>query len=239
MFGLLFSVIQIWADDVPSLSRRVTDLTGTLSVGEQRQLEDTLSRFEEETSNQLVVLIIPALDGESIEDYSLRVAEKNKIGTKEHRNGVLLLIAKDDRKMRIEVGYGLEGALPDAISDQIIRRIIVPEFRDGDYTGGIEAGVNAIISATKGEYKGEGRRNGNGKFPFTALVFAGIFVVAFLSRLLGGGRRHYVGSRGYYSRGGWWMGGGGFGGGGFGGGGGGGFSGGGGSFGGGGASGSW
>jgi uncharacterized protein len=220
--------------EVPEFHRRVIDRSGTLSTRETQELEAKLAQFEQETSNQVVVLVIPSLNGESIEDYSLRVAEKNKFGKKERNNGVLLLIAKDDRKLRIEVGYGLEGALPDALAGQIIRREITPYFRQGDYSGGIDAGVDAIIAATKGEYKGEGKSGPRG-FPLVPLLFI-LPIVLFLLNLMRRGRRYYIGGSGYYAGSGW-GGGGGFSSGG--GDSGGGFSGGGGSFGGGGASGSW
>ena len=229
---------------VPELRHRVTDETATLSSGEQQQLEQKLAGFEKETSTQIVVLIIPTTGGEDIFDYAQAVAGKNQIGQKGKNNGVVLLVAKDDHRVRIHPGYGLEGAMPDAICDQIIRHIITPKFRDGDFYGGISDGVDAIMLATKGEFKADNNSRAISKrgAPLAALLlFFFVFVMMNIARL---GRRTYVGSRGYYSRGPWWWGGG-FGGGGFGGGsfggfgGGGGFSGGGGSFGGGGASGSW
>jgi uncharacterized protein len=169
----------------------------------------------------------------------MRVAEKNKFGTKGRDNGILIIIAKEDRAIRIEVGYGLEGVLTDALSDQIIRQVIAPRFRRGEYAAGIGEGVDAIMAATKGEFKGSpGRNRDAGRY--VPVVFVLLFVLfGILSRIIRGGRRQYVGSGGYRTIGPWFggFGGGGFGGGGFGGGGG--FSGGGGSFGGGGASGSW
>jgi uncharacterized protein len=220
---------------LPEFHRRVTDLSGTLSEGEAANFEEALAGFEQATSNQIAVLIIPSLNGESMEDYSMRVAELNKFGKKGRDNGVLLVIAKEDRQMRIEVGYGLEGVLTDALCDQIMRRVIAPKFRQGNFAEGLDAGINAIMEATKGEFKGTPREKGSSR-NFTPLIFVLIFVIfGAINRLFGAGRRHYVGSRGYRSSGFWF---GGFGGGGFGGGGGG-FSGGGGSFGGGGASGSW
>lgn len=249
---LLFILISLNGEgargqSVPEIHQHITDLSGTLSTGDTRDIEEKLSQFERATSNQIVVLMIPTTNGESIEAYSLAVAEKNKVGKKGRDNGVLLLIAKEDRKMRIDVGYGLEGPLPDAIADQIIRHVITPQFRSGDFAGGIDAGVDAIMAATKGEFKGEPEKK---RTPFSPIgLFIGFIVLSIFLRLISGSRRHYLGSRGYTSRGGWWWGG--FGGGGFGGGGGfsggsfggggggGGFSGGGGSFGGGGASGSW
>ena len=136
---------------LPVLHSRVTDMTGTLSASEQQSIERLLAANEDSTSNQIAVLIIPTLDGGDLFDYAQGVAEKNTIGTKGHDNGVLLLIVLNDRRVRIQVGYGLEGALPDATSKSIIEDVITPRFRGGDYYGGIAAGVSAIIQATKGE----------------------------------------------------------------------------------------
>lgn len=228
---------------VPQLHQRVTDQTGTLTQSDVDELNRQLLEFEQQTSNQIVVLMIPSLQGEDLEDYSIRVAEQNKLGKKDRNNGALLVIAKDDKKMRIEVGYGLEGALTDALSNEIIRHEIAPQFEHGDFSGGIRAGIEAIESATKGEYKGDGTssRRGSGNIAPAAIVI--IFLIfSFLGRMFSF-RRHYIGAGKSYSRFPWWWGG--FGGGGFGGGfggggfGGGGFSGGGGSFGGGGSSGGW
>jgi uncharacterized protein len=244
---ILLASLSVWADtlSVPQLTRRVTDQTNLLSNSEVQSLEAELQQFEEQTSNQIVVLMIQSLNGEDLEDYSMRVSEKNKMGKKGRDNGVLLIIAKDERQMRIEVGYGLEGSLTDALSSEIIRDVIAPHFRDNDYAGGIAAGIQAIEQATKGEYQGEpqsGRhgRGSIGSFGLIAFIIFFIFIRMIFTRAM------YVGSRGVVGRGIWWggmggFGGGGFGGGGFGGGGfgGGGFSGGGGGFGGGGASGGW
>ncbi len=221
------------APEIPEIHQRVTDLTGTLTADQIATLSDTLAQFERETSNQIAVLMIPTVGDEAVEDYSMRVAEKNKFGKKGRDNGVLLFIAKEDHWIRIEVGYGLEGALTDALSDQIIRHEMFPRFRSGDFYGGIDAGIHAIMAATKGEYTGDNNRQGQRqKIPPVAILIL-FFVIFVMSQIFRGGRRTYVG-RGRYYGGGWW--GGGFGGGGFGGGG---FSGGGGGFGGGGASGRW
>ncbi len=240
VFGALAaSSIQIALGDqfVPlKLTRYVNDQTGTLLQGEMATLNSRLEQFETQTSIQVVVLMVPTIGDTPLEEASLKVAELNKIGRAGKSNGVLLFIAKDDHKLRIEVGYGLEGALPDITSGQITRNEIVPRFREGNYYGGIAAGVEAIILATKNEYKGEAREDSKRGFP-VGMIIAIFVVLMILSRRgrrgggppfiffppMGGGRSS-----------------GGFGGGGFGGfGGGGGFSGGGGSFGGGGASGSW
>ncbi len=226
---------------IPEIHQRVTDLSGTLSDHQREALERKLETFEHETSNQVAVLLVPSLEGESLEDFALAVAEKNKFGKKGRDNGILLTIAKEDHELRFDVGYGLEGVLPDATCDQIIRHVIIPQFRRGDYYGGIDAGIDAVMLATKGEFKGTKDNNGQG-IPFGVLVFI-IFIVVGIIPGLFRRRRYYINSGGWRSSGMWYggFGGGGFGGSGFGGGGfgGGGFSGGGGSFGGGGASGSW
>ena len=121
----------------PFLNQRVTDQTRTLNRSEVLNLEERLAQFEKETSTQIVVLIIETLGGEDLQDYTLRVAEKSQLGKKGKDNGILLLIAMEERDIRIEVGYGLEGALPDALSDQIIRHEMAPHFRSGDYYEGI------------------------------------------------------------------------------------------------------
>lgn len=225
----------------------VTDETGTLSSGQITVLSQKLRDFDTKTSTQIVVYMIQGLDGESLEDMANRIAEKNKIGKKGKDNGVLLFIAKSDRKIRIEVGYGLEGALTDALSSQIIRKEIAPSFKNNNFYEGIDKGTNAIISVTKGEYtadkKGVEGITCLGMPIFLLMIFGIIFFSIFISiirRIFGFGRGIYSGGR--RGGGGWsnWGGGGFFGGGssgssgGFGG-----FSGGGGSFGGGGASGGW
>jgi uncharacterized protein len=237
--------------EVPRLTARVTDLANVLSAEERADLEAILKVHEDSTSNQIAVLVVPTTGEEPIENYAVRAFEVNAIGTKAHDNGVLLLVATDDRRIRIEVGYGLEGAVTDAISALIIENAIKPRFRDGDYYGGIKAGVEDIMKAAAGEYKAEPGTGEDvpGGISFGTIVFM-IIVLWFIGRMFrGGGRGGRGGGLGgllpwiIMSRGGrGWGGGGGFGGGGFGGGGfggGGGWSGGGGSSGGGGASGSW
>ena len=225
---------------VPTLMRHVTDLTGTLSAQEVETLDAKLRAFEDSTSNQIVVLMIPTIGAASLEDYSLRVAEANKIGVKGRDNGALLFIAKDDRRVRIEVGYGLEGALPDIVAGEIIRYELGPHFRNGEYYQGIDAAVDAMMAATKGEYKAEKKKREDSPVGLVPLLIVMVILFVIMRNAFrrppgsfGAGRSPWGG--GPFIGGG--FGGGGFGGGGFGGGGG--FSGGGGSFGGGGASGSW
>lgn len=119
-------------------------------------LETKLSEYEDSTSNQIAILIVTSLDGESLEDYSLRVAEKWKLGQKDKDNGVLLLIAVEDHKIRIETGYGLEGVLTDALCSRIIRNELAPDFRKDDYDTGVSSGVQAIMDAIGGEYSADG-----------------------------------------------------------------------------------
>jgi uncharacterized protein len=220
--------------NIPQLTQRVNDFTNTLGYQEWQEVDRELKSYEDTTSTQVVVLMVNSLDGESIEDYANKTFALNKIGQAKKDNGVLLVIAKQDHKVRIEVGYGLEGALTDAISSQIIAKEIIPFFKANNYFGGIVTGVNAIIRTTRGEYQVDNKGN---KAPhisvglvFLALIF-GIFV---LLPMMAARRRSIIGSSGgrYYSGWGYGGGGGSFGGGG-------GFSGGGGMSGGGGASGSW
>lgn len=152
---ILISISAFGQLDVPYLSGRVVDEANVLSNVTVQQLESILKTHEDSTTNQIVVLVIPSLNGEILEEYSLKVAETWAIGQKGTDNGVLLLIAIEDRKMRIEVGYGLEGDLTDALASRIIRNEIAPNFRQGDYDQGITAGVNGIINAISGSYDPE------------------------------------------------------------------------------------
>ncbi len=164
LVALFFAVLALapaFALDVPPLRGRVNDLAGMLSPETSQALEQRLADFERETGHQIAVLTVPSLEGDALEDFSIRVAEAWKIGQKGFDNGAILLIAQKERKLRIEVGYGLEGVLPDAIASRIIREVIVPHFRDNDFSGGIVAGVNAIMQVTKGESLPESTRTGN------------------------------------------------------------------------------
>ena len=147
-----FAQDEPWKSDsgglapIPKLAARVTDETGTLSAAERQSLESKLGDWEQRTGNQLVVLIVPSTAPEPIESYSIRVAEAWKIGRKGQDNGAIFLIAKNDRRMRIEVGYGLEGVLTDLTSHRIIDETVAPLFRQNRYAQGIDAGVDRIIS---------------------------------------------------------------------------------------------
>jgi uncharacterized protein len=148
--GLAFAATGDFAD-IPALKQRVTDTTATLSPADEARIESVLRTLEQEKGSQIVVLIVPTTQPEAIEQYAIRVAEAWKVGRKGVDDGAILLVAKDDRKLRIEVGRGLEGVLPDAIAKRIIAETISPKFRAGDYAGGILAGMEKIIAVVEGE----------------------------------------------------------------------------------------
>jgi uncharacterized protein len=224
------------APPIPQLKERVTDQAGMLSESSRRQLEANLASYERQTGHQFALLTIESLDGHPIEDYSIKVVEAWKLGDKKRDDGLLLLIAKNDRKMRIEVGYGLEGALPDAIAAQVIRHQIEPAFRAGQFEQGIFSAFDVLMKRAAGEAVRVGPdreahpEEGSGGISLLALLFGlgllalGIFRPSLLGSialgmLLGGsGRRGGMGGGGFGGRG---------------------FGGGGGGFGGGGASGGW
>jgi len=194
-FLLCFASAAVADVAVPPLTGRVVDLTATLTPDQAAALEQKLKDFETRKGSQLAVLIVPTTQPETIEQYSLRVAELWKLGRKKVDDGVLLIVAKNDRKLRIEVGYGLEGALNDATSKRIIDEIITPKFRSGDFAGGISDGADRILKVIDGEPlpppKPEGEMPDFGAiadyFPFLfiiVLVGGGIFRAIF-GRLLG------------------------------------------------------
>ena len=149
--ALCSSLIAVAQVAVPPLSGRVTDQTSTLNAEQKSTLEQTLQTFETKKGSQIAVLIVPTVSPETIEQYALRVAEQWKLGRKKVDDGAILVIAKNDRKLRIEVGYGLEGALNDATSKRIISEIISPRFKEGDFFGGITAGVDQMMKVIDGE----------------------------------------------------------------------------------------
>jgi uncharacterized protein len=136
---------------VPPLQARVTDLTGTLSASQIQTLDSQLRAFERAKGSQIAVLMLPSTAPETIEQYSIRVAEAWKIGRARVDDGAILLVAKDDRKLRIEVGRGLEGAVPDALAKRIVSDVIAPHFKSGDFFGGITAGTDALMKLIEGE----------------------------------------------------------------------------------------
>lgn len=175
---------------VPELRARVTDLTQTLSFDQQKTLESRLASFEQAKGSQVAVLIVPTTEPETIEQYAIRVAESWKLGRKGVDDGVLLLVAKNDRTLRIEVGYGLEGTIPDAAASRIINEIIVPEFKAGQFAQGIQNGVEAIIKLISGEPLPPSSSSSSGsKFRFSENgIFFAIMGAMFLGQVLGAKR---------------------------------------------------
>jgi uncharacterized protein len=153
LIGLLLLLGTAFADPiaVPALTARVTDQTGTLDATQMQSLEATLAAFEQAKGSQIAVLIVPTTGDETIEEYSIRVTDQWKLGRKGIDDGVLLLVAKNDRKARIEVGKGLEGVIPDAIANRIIDEDIAPRFKLGDFDGGLQAGVARVSGLINGE----------------------------------------------------------------------------------------
>nr|WP_010132921.1 TPM domain-containing protein [Microbulbifer agarilyticus] len=236
--GALLAWVALADIQFPTLSGRVVDNANLLSQSTRYQLTERLQQQEKISSNQIVVVTLPDLQGQTIEEYGYQLGRHWKIGQKGKDNGVLLIVAPQDRQVRIEVGYGLEGALTDAISSNIIHTKILPEFRTGNFDGGVTAGVESIIAATQNEYVPEATDSDDNR---QLALLVGVFLLFVMLQIFGasvlgapagssGYRRGRYG--GYYGGGGF---GGGYGGGGFGGG----FGGGGGGFGGGGASGGW
>jgi uncharacterized protein len=242
LFLLAVAVVQAAEPEFPPLTSRVNDHAGLLSERDKRELEAALARFETETTNQIVVATLESLQGLPIEDYGYQLGRHWGIGQAGKDNGALLIVAPEEREVRIEVGYGLEGELTDAQSRTIIETSILPHFRQGDFAAGVKAGVAAMIKTLGGSYDPalpavQVRESDRAPSPFPLAVALPIFLIIVLNRLFG--RRRRGRSRGYRGPvivpGGWGGRHGGSGGGGRGGG----FSGGGGSFGGGGASGRW
>lgn len=245
---LFASALLAQADpQFPALTGRVVDQAGLLDTATRAQLTQTLEAQEQASGAQIVVVTVPNLQGNAIEEYGYQLGRAWGIGQKGKDNGALLLVAKDERKVRIEVGYGLEGQLTDAQSSIIINNVIIPAFRQGDFPGGIRNGVAAMIQVLGGNpmaqprQQASQREQGHERLPWPAFILLIVFVLVMVLR--GGGGRGGGGGGGSVLTGavlGSLLGGGGRGsGGGFGGGGGGGFGGGGGGFGGGGASGGW
>jgi uncharacterized protein len=167
---------------VPTLKAHVTDLTGTLTPTQVQALELRLADLEKRKGSQVVVLMLPSTQPQDIESFSLAVAEKNRLGRKDVDDGLLLLVAKDDRKARIEVGYGLEGVVTDAISSRIIREYLAPKFRENDYAGGLDDATAALVKLVDGEPLPPplaASENGGNDSPWMFALFIGVFVGLF------------------------------------------------------------
>ncbi len=247
--ALVFSVLARAAEVIPPPpANHFNDYASLVRSDTATRLNAELAQFERDTSNQIVVAIYPRMQsGSSVEDYAVRVAQQWRVGQKERKNGAVLFVFQQSRDVYIATGYGLEGALPDALCKQIIENEIVPRFRASDFDGGLTAGVRAIMAAARGEYRGSGSLAADRRAPAEENNWLGVVVLIVMFVLFGFGsrrRRVVYGRRGRRTL---WTGHGPWGGGGLGGGWGGGssgggggtFSGGGGSFGGGGAGGKW
>ena len=190
-FFLFFCLIQApWAFvDVPKLSSRVTDLTGTLSSSQAQDLESKLAAFEQKKGSQIAVLIVPTTQPEDIAEFGIKVADLWRVGRKDVDDGLIFIVAKDDRKMRLEVGYGLEGVIPDAIAKRVIAETVTPYFKAGDFAGGINAGVDQLISLIEGEKLPEPAAQASyPEFHGEGLIFAlfgGLFAGSLFSSLFG------------------------------------------------------
>ncbi|MHC1699078.1 MAG: YgcG family protein [Geobacteraceae bacterium] len=178
--------------DVPPLKAHVNDYANILSPAAIQNIEAELSAFETSDSTQIAVLTIPSLEGENIEEYAIKVAEVWQIGQQGKDNGAILLVSKGDRKIRIEVGRGLEGKLTDLLSGRIIRYEMGPRFKQGDFDGGVAAGVTAIMSAVKGEYSAspqdarQGKKGSPRLMTLLIFLFVACIVLGALSKVLGG-----------------------------------------------------
>ena len=190
LFSIIIVPVALFALEPPPLKGRVNDYAGMLSVSAAKALSISLKELEKSDSTQIVVLTIPSLEGESLEAYSMQVVEQWKIGQKGHDNGALLLIAKKERKIRIEVGYGLEGTLTDIKAGLIIRNVIVPHFRAGNIDRGVLDGVRAMIQVVRGEYSAVEKRSVNSRerLNWNTVSFS-MFIFLALINLLGRLRR--------------------------------------------------
>lgn len=169
---------------VPALSKRVTDLTATLDDGQQQALDTRLAALEARKGAQVAVLIVPTTGPDTIEQFATRVFDQWKLGRQKVDDGILFVVAKNDRTLRFEVGYGLEGAVPDAMAGRIIREQVVPHFKQDDYAGGIEAGVDALIKLIDGESlpapAAQSDSSGGGGFEWGDLLDVGMFLLVVL-----------------------------------------------------------
>ena len=170
------------AAEIPTLTAHVTDLTGTLPPDRVAALEQRLAALEQRKGTQFLVLVVPTTRPETIEQFALRVAEHNRIGREEVDDGLLLLVAKDDRKARIEVGYGFEGVVTDAVASRVIREYLAPRFREGDYAGGLGEATAVLEKLVDGEPLPPpmtGQPTGDADAPFLFPIFIGLFVGMF------------------------------------------------------------
>jgi len=184
VISILFASALGYALEVPALKGRVNDYGGMISPGTISILEKELEDFESTDSTQVVILTVESLEGDSMEDFTIRAAEKWKIGQKGNDNGVILFVSKNDRKMRIEVGRGLEGVLTDLLAGRIINNIISPKFRTGNFDDGFTAGTEAIIQACRGEFKNNRKYESGSDSGESKKFLYGFFIICFLISIL-------------------------------------------------------
>ena len=213
LLTILFSLISLTVLAQKGLPKRpdpprlVNDFTGMLTPDQQQAMESKLVAFDDSTSIQIAVVLIESLEGRDIAEYAVELGRAWGIGNKENNNGVLLLVSKSDRKIHIATGYGIEGSLPDITASHIIDEQIKPNFRENDYYRGLDEGTDAIIAATKGEYKApENYRKKKGQKEIPGLlVLIIIFIIIFFIKRGGGGGGYYGGSGFRRSHGGIWF----------------------------------
>lgn len=193
---LVLLPLPAMALDVPQLAGRVNDYAGLLSPEAKAGLEQKLAAFERDQSTQVVVLTIPSLQGDDIDQFSIRVAEKWKPGQKGKDNGVLLVLAKAERRVRIEVGMGLQGVLPDITASHIIRDVMRPYLKDGNYDQGISAGADAIMAATRGEFKASPTDTARKPHRSSPSLITLILITAVAAAILGTFSRYLGGAAG-------------------------------------------
>lgn len=199
-FLLTLTYTLSFAQDFPAKPNKlVNDYTGTLSASQIDQLERKLVSFDDSTSTQIAIAVIKSVGEYDISEYAMALGRKWGVGSKEKNNGIIIVVALGDRKVSIQTGYGVEGALPDMYARRIIDNEIKPHFKTGDYYGGLEAGTDAIISYTKGEYKNDKpkpSKNGAGGSGVVILIIIIVIVIVLLKRGGRGGGGQVIGSRG-------------------------------------------
>jgi uncharacterized protein len=193
IISLVLFPLQLMALEAPRMTGRINDQAGMLSPETKQRLEQKLASFERETSNQVAILTIPSLLGDDIDQFSIRVAEAWKLGQKGKDNGVLLVLAQTERKVRIEVGMGLQGVLPDITAGRIIRETMRPHLKSGDFDQGITVAVDSIIASTKGEFKGTGQSTQKHTAKNTSSSFVTLFLLAAVVAVILGLFSRYLG----------------------------------------------
>ena len=200
-FSLVLCAFAVFAQDFPERSNTlVTDYTNTLSADDKQRLESKLKAFNDSTSTQIAIVMIRSIGGYDVNEYGAALGRKWGIGQKGKNNGVLILVAINDRKLTIQTGFGAEGALPDIVTQEIRVNDINPRFKAGDYYGGLNAGVDQIIKYTKGEYKADkkpqAKHSGGGGSVLIIIIIVIVILVLIFRNRGGGGGRQIIGSRG-------------------------------------------